>query len=204
MRSAELPRRRFYYGWVVVGAGFILTSTFSTIFNSYGVFFKPLAVDFGWSRATTSALQSTAFVSAAIFSVIMGSLVDRIGQFKVLVMCGILAGAGLILTSQASSTWQMFVTYGLMVGVGLSSIFSLTGTATARWFVERRGLALGLTSSGFGFGSLIGVPLVAQLIATVGWSTSYLILGLAAFTIMVSAANFFKFNPVIASSLDIL
>jgi MFS family permease len=165
------------------------------IMYSYGVFFKQLTADFGWSRAATSGVHSLFMLSHGGLAIFMGWLVDRAGPAKIMAFCGFAAGLGLVLTSRISALWQLYLTYGLIVGVGLSGHYTTATATTARWFIKRRGLALGIVTSGVGLGTLILVPVVERLITVYGWSTTYFILGVAAAAVTIPTALFLKRDP---------
>ena len=165
------------------------------IMYSYGVFFKHLVADFGWTRAATSGVYSLFMVSHGGFGIVMGWLVDRLGPAKVMSSCAFIAGLGLVLTSRVSALWQFYVTYGLIVGIGVSASFTTATATTARWFTKHRGLALGIVASGTGLGTLILAPVAERLITAYGWSTAYFILGVMTWAIMLPAALFLRRGP---------
>jgi MFS family permease len=134
-------------------------------------------------------------VSFAISAIPIGWLADRYGPAKIAVVCGILTGAGLILTSNISALWQIYLTYGVMVGIGLSGSYPIVTATIARWFIKRRGLALGIVSAGYGIGTLAILPLTERLIATYGWSQAYLIFGSFAVLLIIACALFLRRDP---------
>jgi len=162
---------------------------------SYGVFFKHLIADFGWSRAATSGVHSLFMVSHGAFGIIMGWLADRFGPARIMAACAFIAGLGLALTSQVNALWQLYVTYGLIFGIGESAGFTTTTSTTARWFIKRRGLALGIVASGAGLGTLIIAPVAERLIAAFDWSTAYLVLAAATWVIMIPSALLLRRDP---------
>jgi len=109
--------------------------------------------------------------------------------------CAFIAGVGLALTSQVNTLWQLYVTYGIIFGIGESAGFTTTTSTTARWFIKRRGLALGIVASGAGLGTLIIAPVSERLIAAFGWSTAYLVLAAAAWAIMIPSALMLRRDP---------
>ncbi|TET66981.1 MAG: MFS transporter [Dehalococcoidia bacterium] len=184
----------FYYGWVIVAVCTILMTMQAGIMYSYGVFFKHLVANFGRSRAATSGVHSLFMITHGGFAIAMGWLVDRFGPAKVMAFCSFIVGLGLVLTSQANALWQLYVTYGLILGIGMSALFTTSTATTARWFTERRGLALGIVTSGVGLGTFL-VPVAERLIATFGWSMAYFILGVAAWAVMIPGALFLRRAP---------
>jgi MFS family permease len=162
---------------------------------SYGVFFKYLIADFGWSRAATSGVHSLFMVVHGGLAVGMGWLVDRVGPARVMAGCAFIAGLGLALTSQINTLWQLYVTYGIIFGIGQSAGYITTTATTARWFIKRRGLVLGIVTSGAGLGVLIIAPVAARLITAFGWSTAYLVLAAATWAIMIPSALLLRRDP---------
>ena len=165
------------------------------IMYSYGVFFKHLIADFGWSRAATSGVYSLFMLTTGGFAIVMGWLVDRFGPARVMMFGGFVAGLGLVLTSRINALWQMYVTYGLVVGIGLSVHYTTSMATTARWFIKRRGLTLGIVTSGVGLGTLLLIPAAERLIAAFGWSTAYFVLGVASWVVMIPGALFLRRPP---------
>lgn len=162
---------------------------------TFGVFFKHLTADFGWSRGATSGVYSLFMVVHGTFAIGVGWLVDRFGPAKVMSAIAFIGGLGLALTSQVSALWQLYVTYGIIFGIGESAGFITTMATTARWFVKRRGLALGIVASGSGLGTLILPPVAERFIAAFGWSTAYLILGVVTWAIMIPSALLLRRDP---------
>src|SRR5207245_4421288 len=89
-----------------------------------------------------------------------------------------IGAVGFVLSARIDALWQLYLSYGVLVGVGMSSIYVLTAATVARWFEARRGLALAIVLSGFNLGWLIGGPLAAWVVGRGGWRTAYAIPGL--------------------------
>lgn len=189
---AAPTQKKLFYGWVVVGIAAALLVMHAGLLSSFGVFFKPLAAEFGWSRAATSAVQSVTFIIMAPTAVTVGWLADRFGPGRILLAGGILTGLGLALSSRTQELWQLYLTYSLLTGIGISGNFTLASGTVVCWFVKRRGLALGIVASGVGLGTTVVVPLIARLIADFGWSRAYIVLGILAGVIMVTSSFFFR------------
>ena len=190
-----VKRPLFFYGWVIVVTCAVMLMMNAGIMYSYGVFFKHLIADFGWSRAAISGVYSLFMLTHGGFAIVMGWLVDRFGPARVMMFCGFVAGLGLVLTSRITALWQLYVTYGLVVGIGMSAHYTTSTATTTRWFIKRRGLALGIVTSGVGLGTLLLIPAVERLIAAYGWSTAYFVLGVATWAVMVPGALFLRRAP---------
>ena len=182
-------------GWIEVGKLFVILTAVMAIRNSFGVFFNSIENQFGMSRAGTSAIYSAFNGLAAIFTILGGWGLDRLGPKVVFIAMGALTVLSLVLTSQTTSSWQLFFTYSFLLAAGVGGGFSITLATVSRWFSKRRGLALGMTLSGEGVGTLAVAPLATFLIASSNWQTAYLILGLIAGILMIGFALFLKTVP---------
>ena len=115
----EKGQPKFFYGYVVVIAGFlILVSMYGTLY-SFGVFFKPVLAEFGWARATTSGAYSLCFLLSGALAMAAGRLSDRFGPTAVMSCSGLLLGLGYFLTSKMSTVWELYLYYGVIVGIGM-------------------------------------------------------------------------------------
>jgi MFS family permease len=193
---------RFYYGWVVVTASFLMTFMFFSIQYNFGVFSKPLLDEFGWTRASTSGAFSLYMMVHGLSAIIMGTLSDRYGPRITIGVSGFLGGLGMILCSQIVDLWQLYVFFGLLIGVGTGAAFSPPMSTTAKWFVKRRGLALGIVASGIGFGTLIMSPVANYLISAYGWQRAYLIVGFITWIVLIPATLMIKAGPVENNTLS--
>ena len=186
---------KFFYGYVVVAAGLIASVWLVGPFVSFGVFFKPLSSEFGWTRAATSAAMSVASIVMGFSGIAAGRLTDKYGPRVVLIASGLLMGLGNLLMSQVSALWQLYLFYGVLVGVAMSAADIPIVVTVARWFVKRRGMMTGITKVGAGIGIMV-VPLLANwLIFNYGWSRAYTIIGTIALVVIVLMALLFKRDP---------
>ncbi len=181
MGKANDPK--FFYGWLVLLGCFLLSSNIGFFYN-FGVFFKPLQDEFGWGRTLTSTLPAVSTVVYCIAAVVIGWLTDKIGTRKVIIGCSIFVGAGLALSSQAHTLWQMYLFWGGLLAIGTGVVYSLPAATVQRWFVKRRGFVLGIYMSGIGAGTLILSLLCTHLIIDYGWRITFLISGVIAFVVM--------------------
>ena len=185
----------FFYGYIVVLAAFFVIMLMFGTFYSFGVFFKPLATEFGWSRAITSSAFSAKMLMGGIFSIVMGRLNDRLGPRLVLTIGGLLLGLGYLLMSQISTLWQLYLFYGILVGIGMSTGYVPLISTVARWFAKRRGMMTGIVVSGVGAGTLVVPPIANWLILNHGWRTSYTVLGIVSLVVIIVAAQFLRRDP---------
>ncbi len=192
-KSAQ-ARGRFFYGYIVVSAAFLIFVVTYGTYYCFGVFFKPMINDFGWTRAMTSGALSLAMIIMGLVGVFLGGLTDKFGPRIVMTACGLISGIGYVLMSQIGSIWQLYLFYGIMIGAGLSIFVPLTSTV-ARWFVQRRTMMTGIITAGIGVGALIGPPVASQLISVYDWRVSFMILGVAVILVVVPAAQYLKRDP---------
>jgi MFS family permease len=162
---------------------------------SYGVFFNSLLTEFQWSRAVISGASSLAFFLSGLFAILVGRLSDKYGPKILMSSAAVFFGVGLMLTSQVSEIWQLYLFYGILFGIGLSAIDVISLTTTARWFSQSRGMMTGIVKVGTGAGQF-SVPLLASiLIAAYGWRQTYLIIGAAALLLLFALARILQRDP---------
>jgi len=189
---------------LTVAALFMLTCGISTPLAAYGVFLPVLAEAFGWSRGAISTALSINLVLGGLSGLGVGALADRHGPRVLLVPTVALAGAAFALVSTVGALWQLYLFVGVLGGVGMSSFYLLSATTVARWFDERRGLALAIVLVGFNLGYIAGGPLAAWLIAEVGWRAAYAFLaGGCGLTTMLAALTVRLPRPAEAGALGV-
>jgi len=185
---------RFYYGYVIVTAAFIILLVNFGLYFSFGVFFKPILNDFDWPRGLTSGAISLSWIIGGLMSVITGKLNDKFGPRILTTVCGTLFGTGLLLISTLTSLWQLYLYYGIMIGIGTATMIPLMSTIS-RWFIHKRTVMTGIMLTGSGVGSIL-MPLIATwLISTEGWRPTCLILGIINLVVVIIAAQFLKRDP---------
>lgn len=166
-----------FRGWLVVAGAFAVTFIGFGCAYTFSAFLAPLQADFGASRGSVSLVFSLAGFLYFGLGVVSGPLADRWGARPLAVFGMIVTGAGLAAAGVAHSLTEVYVAYGLGVGLGVGCAYVPALGAVQRWFVRRRGLASGLAVSGIGVGTLVMPPLASRLIEAFGWRETYLILG---------------------------
>lgn len=187
--------RRLFYGWVIVlGAFLVLFVTYGTQY-AFGIFFAALLDEFGWSRAGLSGVFSLyAFVYGG-FGLVAGRLTDRWGPRAVIALGGGFLGLGLIGMSRTSALWQPYVLYGLVAAIGMSTAYVPCSATVARWFVRRRGLAVGTAGAGTGLGTFALPPVAHYLVSRVGWRWAYVAFGVGVFVFLNLVATVMRRDP---------
>ena len=189
------PNDKIFYGWVIVAAALVTVSTLIGIRFSFGIFFKSLEAEFGLTRAATSSVFSTYTLFTAVFVIISGWALDKYGPKLVVIGMGLFTGLSLIITSQATSLWQVFLSYSVILSIGTAGGLTVLMSVVSRWFHRKRGFAVGIAMSGTGLGTLVMAPFAAYLISALSWRMSYIVLGLVAWLVVISFAMLLRRDP---------
>lgn len=170
-----------FYGWWIVAAGSVLCMFgYGGYFYSYGALFNPISQEFGWSRATTSVAFSLSRLEGGVQGLITGPLTDKYGPRAMVIAGWMMAAVGFLLMYYMRSFWMFIVSYAIFVSLGMGTgLYLPLQTAIARWFHEKRGLALGFLTAGAALGGSAILPGVAWLITEYGWRTAVLVLAAA-------------------------
>jgi len=128
-----MAQRRVFYGWIIVGAGVLVTCMGLGAMSSLSVFLKPISASMGWSRTGISTVALPNWIFMGIGSFFWGALSDRIGTRAVVLCGGMLVGGGLISASQATTLGQFQLLFGVIVGFAVRSFYApMTSTAMQR------------------------------------------------------------------------
>jgi MFS family permease len=192
---------RLYYGWVIVTAFFFIGTIMYGALTSFGVFFKFIAAEFSLSRTETSLIFSLQNLIASVFSFIGGWAVDKYGPRIVMLVIGLCTGLSLILTSQTSALWQLFITYSLLFSV-IGAVYTIIISTVSRWFEKNRGIALGIAGSGIGMGMAVIAPFATYLITSLGWRGAYIVLGVLAWFLIIPLSRLLKEPPVSSGNVS--
>ena len=187
LRKREIQLWHFYYGWIIVGVAMVSMAFWFGIRATFSVFYVALLEEFSWSRGQAAGVQSMALITYTIMAPIAGGLIDRFGPRRIIVPGILLLASGLILCSSIKTLGQFYLLYGVVVGIGVTSVAIVSYSAIlAHWFEEKRGLANGLAVSGIGLGTFIFVPLSQYCISLWGWRLTFVILAGLVLVILLS------------------
>ena len=192
----------FNYRWIIVGVSFTTLALTSTIFHSFSIFFVALLKEFGWSRSITAGAFSLFLILYGIIGPFAGSTVDRFGPRRVFVLGSLLWGMGLALCSLIHSWWQFYIFFGVIAAIGAGFTGWVPNTTVIQnWFKEKRGLAIGILSSGVGIGIFVCIPSIQYLINGVGWRMAYRVMAFfIPLVVITMTIIFLKKPPRITSS----
>jgi len=179
--------------WRVVG-GMSMNLALGSLY-AWSVFVAPLEKEFGWKRAQTSNVFTYAVVVFALTFIVAGRLQDKFGPFWVSLTGGVLVSLGFFLCAFTHSLNYLYVCFGVIGGLGNGFGYSTPIPVMAKWFPDKRGLAVGLAVAGYGGGSAIFGPLAnLKLIPAYGVHTTFMILGVI-FLFMTVFGAFLLHNP---------
>ena len=187
MRTAD-TNTESAYGWVVVAAAFTVNAVGFGILYSFTIFFKPILTEFGGGRGAVSIIPSVAAALMLATGAVVGRMADRYGPQRMVATGAVLFSVGLWLASLSTSIWHVYLSYGLLLGLGVGLAFLPSNAAVGQWFSSRRGLATGIAVAGSGVGSVILGPFSQGLISTYDWRIATRILALIGFVLLSAAA----------------
>jgi MFS family permease len=170
--------KKIYWGWyVVAGSFFVLAINYGARY-CFGVFLKPLSLEHGWSR---SVISLAATINMAVYStgaIFLGRLLDRIAPRWIITCGSLLAATGFFLTSRIHTPLGFYITYGLLVGMGASCLgVVVCSSSVGKWFLKKRGIALGIATMGISFGTIALTPLSGYINQCLGWRAGLVALG---------------------------
>jgi MFS family permease len=191
----DRPAPGIFYGWIVLAASVAIIAVGTGTIFSLAVFLRPLEEEFGWTRSLISGVALVNWVIFGMGSFAWGALSDRIGARRVVGTGAGILGAALLLSSQVRTAGQLYAAFGIVGAIGASAFYvPLSATAT-RWFAARRGLAMGILSSGMGFGIFIVPPTARALITALGWRTTFALFGGLAWVVGTVAVRYLVDRP---------
>jgi MFS family permease len=170
--------KKNFYGWYILAGGFLILVVDGGVRFSFGVFIKPMVSEFSWERGAITLAYSLNMLVFGLCQPIAGKLLDRFGPKILFSISALTASTGLILTSQISSTLELYLYYGVVTAVGLSGIsITVISSTLSRWFKSLRGFVSGIAITGTAFGQFLFIPLIALLMGKAGWRWSWVTLG---------------------------
>jgi MFS family permease len=173
MLARRLDRIGIHYCWVMVALTFLNLICSSAVVSLMGVLIGPIRQEFAWDTADVSGAVALMFVLFACTAPFSGALMLRYGVTRIVALSASLAVAGLSITTMVDAKWQLYVSIGVFLGIAAGMVgLGLAATVASRWFVIRRGLAVGLLTAASAAGQLTFLPVAAWLSTTYGWRTA--------------------------------
>ena len=171
-------QRSVYYGWFIVAACFTVMLCLGEVTWSFGVFFKSIEAEFGWSRSVTSSCYTLMILGYGLGAIAAGRLTDRYSARPVFLASAMVAGPAIMLCSTIDSVAHL-QTLLFVAGLGTGALLSSPASTVQRWFHgrSRSGVALALVMAGVGAGGLVFAPIINYLIDAHGWRCSFICAG---------------------------
>ncbi|KAB2330349.1 OFA family MFS transporter [Bacillus mesophilum] len=185
MNNQNVNRFLIIIGTVIVQMGL------GTIYT-WSLFNQPLVEKFGWDLSATAITFSITSFALAFATLFSGKLQDKWGLRRLVAVAGILLGAGLILSSQVSSLWMLYIVAGVIVGFADGTAYITSLSNLIKWFPEKKGLISGISVGAFGTGSLIFKYVNASFISSFGVSTAFLLWGIIVLVMVVGGSFLLK------------
>lgn len=176
------------WGWMVVFASLILSMVADGISLSFGILYVEFVSEFGASNSSTSWIGSLFMAVPLVMGPVMSALVDKYGCRPMTILGGLISAFGFIISSKVKSLNLMFLTFGIISGLGLGLCYVTAVVSIAFWFDKKRTLAVGLGAAGTGIGTFVFSPLTTYLISEYGWRSTTLLLAGAFLNMCVCGA----------------
>jgi len=176
MSSPFPPQGATRHAWLMLGGSFATFTVSASFMHGYTVFLLAYIQEFHWTRAEASIAYSVSQLVGGFGSLLVGLLVDRLGTRRLVLLGGVLLGAGLVGSAMATALWQVVVLYGVVMTMGSNCLGLVVFVPLlSRLFTRQRGMAIAITQSASGFGRAISAPLAQLLITGLSWRTAYLV-----------------------------
>ena len=167
---ARFCRGRAHYAWIVLALVFAATLAGVGVRAAPGVMIVPLERAFGWDVATISAAVSLNIILLGATGPFLTGMIEVVGLKRTMLACMVMLAVGPGLSNFMTTPWQLFMTWGLLVGIGSGAgAMGMAAAVANRWFARRNGLAMGLLTAANAAGQLIFLPLLAMLAQRYGW-----------------------------------
>jgi MFS family permease len=185
----------FYYGWVIVALTFVANLAATSIRSAPSVLIHPLEAEFGWSRTAISSAASLNLLLLGVFAPLGGWLIDRVGPRRVILGCLAATAVGVTATIFIRELWQLIFLWGIVLGVATAVTPSLGPCVASRWFVRRRGLALGILTNANAAGQVIFLPLLMALVVYSGWRSALIAIVVPSVLLLPAILLWMRDNP---------
>lgn len=169
--------KRVHYSWIILVVTFFTIIVAGIVRSSSGVFIDPFEKEFGWGRPSISFAFAISLFLYGFSGPFMAAFVEKFGLKRMMLGSMALLTIGLSLTFIMKSEWQLILIWGILIGLGSGLFLTVLSTQVAnRWFVKRRGLAVGILTAATATGQLVLLPVLAALINKYSWKAAVLLI----------------------------
>jgi sugar phosphate permease len=185
-----------FYGWVIVGVVALALIVAAGVRSAPGVFIVSVEQDMGWSRAAISFAVSVGLVIFGLTAPVSGRLIDSFGPRKVMAAGLLITGVSMVISAAITTQWQLNLFWGVLSGIGTGIVGSVLGATVAnRWFIEKRGLVVGIFGAATSAGQLIFVPFLAAMATNFGWREASVVLGVIVIALIAPVLLLMRNDP---------
>ncbi|UCD81894.1 MAG: MFS transporter [Desulfobacterales bacterium] len=182
--------KEIYWGWRVVAGAFVLLFITYGARYSFGVFVKPMFVEYDWPMAVISMAASINLLAYATTGVLAGWLLDKLAPRWIMTIGIVVTTIGLVAASFVKTPLGLYLSYGLLCGIGFAGTGAVaSNAAVGKWFLKKRGLAMGVATMGIGVGTLAVAPLAGYIVQNFGWRIGFLFFALMTFVVGISTSQ---------------
>src|SRR5580693_707979 len=182
--------------WVQLGLGLVCMIAISSPQYVWALFTKPLGAALAVSPAALQVTFSLLIVLQTFFSPLQGWLVDKFGPRLLIAVGGALSGLGWVLAAYATSLWTLYLSYGIVCGLGTGIVYVGVVGQVVRWFPDARGFAAGMVAAGYGMGAIATTFPISASIASSGYQATLQQYGIIFAIVGVAAALGLRSPPV--------
>jgi MFS family permease len=184
-----------FYGWKVVSAAFSVLFVVYSIQFSFGTFVDDIVADTGWSETRLQLIFAIYIFTYSALSAVTGVFTDRFGPRRVVAIGAVLLTAGYVIWASAPNIWIAYLGLGVIAPLGMSASWVPCNATVVRWFVDRRGTALAIATSGTSFANIVAPPVAATLVKAYGWRTALASFALTGGAAMLLSSTWFRRDP---------
>ncbi len=193
---SRILRGEFFYGWVIVGITVVVLIGAAGIRSAAGVMILPMQGETGWALSTISLSVSLGLLLFGFTGPFSGALMERFGLRNMVLVGLLMIAASMIVSARMTTEWELFLFWGILSGVGSGLIGTVLGaTVASRWFVANRGLVVGIFGAATSAGQLIFLPLLMQLVLSLGWRTTTFILAVIMLALLLPVFLVLRDDP---------
>jgi MFS family permease len=190
--------RQIFWGWYVVLGAFLVLCLSYGVRYSFGVFVYPMFKEYGWSMSVISISASVNILAYSIGGIFCGRLADRIAPKWMMTTGSILTAIGFYFLIRAETPAGLYLSYGILCGFGNACMGAVVCTAAVgKWFIKKRGLAMGLATMGIGAGTMVMNPVAGYIVNFYDWRVGFVFFGavILVFGIFISQVLMGKTTP---------
>lgn len=185
-----------HYGWFILVVAFFSIIVAAVIRSTSGVFMVPFEEEFGWERSTISLAFAVNLVLYGFSGPFVAAFMERYGVRKVMIAAMLFLAGGIGLTTVMSAPWQLFLLWGIIIGMGSGVFLSVLSAHVANhWFVKNRGLAIGILHASTATGQLLFLPSLAYIVEQYSWRTAATMVSALGLLMILVIFRFMKNDP---------